>query len=395
MSKKRIALVNQRYGLEVNGGSEYYTRLIAERLTRKYEVDVLTSRALSYETWTNYYTAKKETINGVTVRRFPVKKERNEFLMGVLGKLIAGRFHLNNRVLCNSWVKQQGPRVPELIKYIRTYKENYAAIIFVTYLYYPTVFGMPEAKERAIFIPTAHDEPYIHFQSHAPLFTMPRAIIYLTDEEKRLVNSLYHNERISSVVAGVGVDVPENLDNDAFREKYNIRGDYLIYTGRVDVSKGCDDMFSYFLRYIRESGKELSLVVMGQKFMEIPDDPHIKALGFVSEEDKFNGLVGAKALWLPSPFESLSISVLEAMSIQVPVLVSGKCEVLKGHCEKSRGGMYYSDYEHCARALERILEDEVFRRKLGQCAGQYIKDFYLWPCIMEKIEGLIEEISVI
>ena len=45
---KRIALVNQRYGLEVNGGSEYYTRLIAERLASEFEVDVITTKALEY-----------------------------------------------------------------------------------------------------------------------------------------------------------------------------------------------------------------------------------------------------------------------------------------------------------------------------------------------------------
>ena len=40
---KRIAIVNQRYGLEVNGGSEYYARLIAEHLNKYYNVEVLTT----------------------------------------------------------------------------------------------------------------------------------------------------------------------------------------------------------------------------------------------------------------------------------------------------------------------------------------------------------------
>ncbi len=50
---KRIAIVNQRYGLEVNGGSEYYTRLLAEHLQESFDVTVLTTTALDYDTWEN------------------------------------------------------------------------------------------------------------------------------------------------------------------------------------------------------------------------------------------------------------------------------------------------------------------------------------------------------
>lgn len=40
---KKIAIINQRYGIEVNGGSEYYARLLAEHLSSYYDVEVLTT----------------------------------------------------------------------------------------------------------------------------------------------------------------------------------------------------------------------------------------------------------------------------------------------------------------------------------------------------------------
>ena len=82
---KKIALVNQRYGLEVNGGSEYYTRLLAEKLAAFYDVEVLTTKAGSYDTWENSYDYDEEIINDVKVLRFSVKRKRN-----VLKKKISG-----------------------------------------------------------------------------------------------------------------------------------------------------------------------------------------------------------------------------------------------------------------------------------------------------------------
>lgn len=42
--KDRIAFAVQRYGLEVNGGAEYHCRILAEHLSGRYEVDILTSQ---------------------------------------------------------------------------------------------------------------------------------------------------------------------------------------------------------------------------------------------------------------------------------------------------------------------------------------------------------------
>ncbi len=389
LSMKKIALVNQRYGMEVNGGSEYYTKLIAERLSRVYQVEVLTSKALSYEKWADYYTDNVETINNVTVRRFGVKHERRDLLMKILTRLIT-KLHMNFEWLCDIWVRQQGPYVPELIQYIGEHKNEYDAFVFVTYLYYPTVVGLKEVKEKAIFIPTAHDEPFIHFKSHSKLFNMPKAIIYLTEEEKALVERLYNNQDLPSVVAGVGVDVPEHVDNNRFCAKYNIKNDYIIYVGRVDKSKGCHEMLHHFLEYYKKNDN-LHLVIIGQLFMDIPEHPAIHYLGFVSEEDKFDGIAGAKLLWLPSQFESLSIAVLEAMSLSVPILVNGKCDVLKGHCDKSSGGLYYTCYEECQTAIDKLLEGKR-REKMGENAHKYIETYYLWDNIINKMESLIEEI---
>ncbi|HBH93471.1 MAG TPA: hexosyltransferase, partial [Bacteroides sp.] len=75
--KRKIALVVQRYGLEVNGGAEMLARTMAEHLKDRYDIEVLTSKAVDYVTWKDEYTADEEVINGIKVRRFGVTQPRN------------------------------------------------------------------------------------------------------------------------------------------------------------------------------------------------------------------------------------------------------------------------------------------------------------------------------
>lgn len=390
--KKRIALVNQRYGLEVNGGSEYFTRQLAEHLKGLYEVEVLTTKALDYITWQDYYQEDTEQIHGVTVRRFSVSHPRN-----VWGMRLYRRLHqylpMNREYWGKRWVDAQGPCCPGLLQYIETHKEDYEVIIFVTYLYYPAVMGLPLAAERALLIPTAHDEPYIYFPVYNKLFDLAKGIVYLTPEEKAFVESRFPVAQKISCICGTGIEIPEKVDDKIYRDKYGLRQPYVIYVGRVDVEKGCQEMFQIFKAYKKKyPDSPLKLVLMGKSAMDIPPDKDIIYQGFVSEEDKFNGISGAEALWLPSKYESLSIAVLEAMSLGVPVIVNGRCPVLKGHCERSKAGLFYRNEEEAVMELYE-MEYGSGRQKMSANAKKYVSENYQWNITVKRIDQMIRQIS--
>ncbi len=382
---RKIALINQRYGQEVNGGSEYYTRLIAEKLNGRFDVEVLTTTALGYDTWENYYAEGTEYISGVKVRRFKVDRARDVEAFNRLTDRLSVKPD-RTRKEEEQWVDAQGPVCSGLLSYLSEHREEYDLFVFVTYLYYLTVRGLPGLADRSVLIPTAHDEPYIYFDVYKDIFRKPKGIVYLTEEEEEFVEKTFSNSHIPHIIAATGVDIPERVSAADFRRKYRIWDKYIIYVGRIDATKGCDRLFDHFIAYkVRHPHSHLKLVLMGKKMIEIPAHPDIVSLGFVSDEDKYNGIKGADALVLPSEYESLSISVLEAMALRTPVIVNGDCEVLKGHCHKSDGGLYYRDYCEFEGILEWIKEHPDQWKRIGENAGGYIDRYYQWDVIVDHI----------
>lgn len=389
--KKKIAIINQRYGLEVNGGSELYSRQIAERLIAKYDVEVLTSCAVEYVKWSNYYKEGVDTINGVTVRRFKTVHERIPKIFSALDSYMLSNPDADVET-SDKWIENMGPYCPELVEYVDEHQDEYEAIIVVTYLYYTAVKSIVRIKDKAIFIPTAHQEPFIHFDMYKKVFGAADAFVFLTDEEKDLVHAIFHNEDVPYEVMGVGVDVPAQVDSERFKKKYNL-DEYIIYVGRIDEGKDCPRLFKYFLEYKKRNKNNLKLVLMGKAVCDIPKSPDIISLGFVSDEDKFDGIKGAKALILPSKFESLSISVLEAMTLSIPVIVNGICDVLKGHCVKSNGGLYYKNYFEFEGCVNYMLEHPEEYKMLCANARKYVEDYFQWDDIMKKFDRIIERVG--
>jgi len=98
-------------------------------------------------------------------------------------------------------------------------------------------------------------------------------------------------------------------------------------------------------------------------------------------------------LVLPSKFESLSMVVLEAMALSVPVVVNGVCDVLKGHCIKSNGGLYYDNYFEFEASVNYLLTHKDVRMQLGKNGVHYIQENYRWDIITAKLKRLIRYVK--
>ena len=104
MSKENIAFVVVRYGLNINGGAEYHCRMLAERLTNDYNVEVLTTCVDNYRTGENLEFKEKEIINKVIVRRFktnPTHPELENFYK--LFSCILHNFICTRKDYCNPY----------------------------------------------------------------------------------------------------------------------------------------------------------------------------------------------------------------------------------------------------------------------------------------------------
>ena len=387
--KKKICFLIQRYGLEVNGGAELLCRQFAELLNDVYDVHVYTSKAIDYMTWRDYYPNELEQLNGVTIHRFSVKKERKqEEFDEINSRFMQG---LMPRTEEQKWVDIQGPYMPDMLESIKANRDEYDVFVFFTYLYYQTVMGVPLVADKAIVVPFAHDEPFMRISLYDKVFNNPRAFLFSTDEERQLIRNKYHNYNIPYKLGGAGVDVPVDVSSQRFKEKYGL-DKYILYIGRIDEGKNCDELFDFFVRFKNNNPSDLKLVLMGKAVIDVPKRDDIIELGFVSEQDKSDGLAGAQLLVLPSKYESLSIVVLEAFSLNIPVIVNGACEVLKAHCEKSKAGFYYKGYWGFESKLLQLLNSAELRQSMGKLGYKYVKENYQWNIIKKKFVTLIDDV---
>lgn len=410
----KIAFVVQRYGAEILGGSEYHCRLIAERLAARHEVEVLTTCARDYITWQNEYPEGTDRIRGVTVRRFANARTRDIESFNRYSDWIFSHDHSRADEL--RWIEEQGPWSPALLDFLQKRHRDYDAVIFFTYLYAPTVHGLGIDPARSILVPTAHDEPAIHLGLFREVFGQARAVAFNTDSERNFLKTTFPMRLVAEETVGCGVDLlqdepllPQEEPEDEeeahkalpphlrvrgtmFRRRHRLNGQFLLYGGRIDAGKGCEELIEYFTSY-KEQGGEAELALMGVKLMQLPEVPWVRFAGLLSERERLQALEAATVVVVPSPFESLSLLALEAMAVGTPVLCNARSEVLVDHCLKSNAGLFYQDRDEFIECTRLLLADDRLRERMGRNGKEYVRRHYRWDVIMQKYDRLLAAVT--
>jgi len=387
----KLALVVQRYGTDIGGGAELHARYIAERLAAHFEVRVITTCARDYLTWRNDFSPGLEDINGITVERYRVSRERNLHDFGVRSQRVFGRTHTIQEEL--DWLESQGPVSPTLISRLRRSSDEFDFVILFSLRYYQAYHGARAVAERAILVPTAEKESAIGLAIFQPVLRGVRAIMYNSEEERAALHAISNNQHVPGVVVGVGSVIPPSVEPARAKQKFGLSRPFLLYIGRIDPNKGCAEMFDLFLRYVARSDRELELILIGTQALPIPDDPRVRHLGFVSDRDKFDVLSAADALIMPSYFESLSMVMLEAWALGRPVLANARCDVLAGQCQRSEAGLCYGNASEFAAALDWLLRDPSHAAALGDNGREYFARHYSWPVVERKYREMFDRLK--
>jgi glycosyltransferase involved in cell wall biosynthesis len=388
----RILFVVQRYGEEIAGGSEQACRQFAEHMAgRGHQVEVATSCARNYTDWANELKPGVETINNVTVHRFPVDAPRSGPRFTGLDKAVVWGRSPVPLVLQDRWIDEMGPRVTGLPIWLAQRAPEVDIAVFFTYLYFTTNRGLPAIAGRVptLLQPTAHREPHINVPVFDRLFRLPDGCAFLTEEEAELVHERF-GQRPAEEVIGIGIDLAAQGDGNRFRRTHGLgEVPFLLYVGRVDPGKGSLEAYDYFTAYKERNAGDLKLVIVGDQVSALPPHPDIVCTGFVPEQHKLDALDACTALVQPSYFESFSMALAEAWAMHRPALVQGRCNVLVGQASRSGGALCYNGFAEFEAAVDLLITEDGLAERLGACGRQYVEANYQWDELGDRYERLL------
>ncbi len=385
--KKKIALVSPIFSPHISGGAEKHALNFAELLSDEYELEILTTKALDYISWKNVISKDNENFGTSLVRRFTIKESRNiKTFNRFHEKLIQKSPNIDEEEM-SEWLKRQGPYCPDLIEFIKENEKSYEVFIFMTYLYYTTIYGIDKVKHKSICVTTLHDEPPAYFPIFKKTLTNEVTFSFNTPEERDLFKKIYSFEPDKYSVIGLHVDGPviPSLPPPSF--------EYIIYIGRIDAGKGVFTLIEQFTEWKLRMNSSVKLILVGGGEHEDTTSKDIIYTGYISEEEKINYLRHALFLVNPSHLESFSIVVMEAWLLQVPVLVNSDSEILRAHCNRSNAGLYYSDQDSFSATMNYLLSHPENRTKMGVNGKQYVEMNYTREIVRKKLFGLVESIG--
>lgn len=221
------------------------------------------------------------------------------------------------------------------------------------------------------------------------LFKQARIVIALTPSWKAFIQeSLRVNPQKVSVVSN-GVPGPKA---ETFREP--AQHPVFVYVGRLTSAKGVPDLLRAFAR-LTEENVEAELLLVGSECDDATaalleaSPPHVSVLGWLANDDVVELVRSSWALVLPSHYENLPLTPLEAMSVKTAVIatrVGGVPDIV----EHGVNGYLVDvgDTEGIRLAMEGICADRELALVMGEAGFQKWMSRYSSTAMSRNLAGV-------
>ncbi|WP_367332028.1 glycosyltransferase family 4 protein [Sphingobacterium multivorum] len=402
----KIGLITIRYGLDITGGAEFHCRMLAERLSAKHDVTVLTTTIKFLNKPAEDFTPGLEIIQGIPVTRFVTDKnsasEKKSKIARKIRRLIyrwglakpifslfpVWKFKVDDE---STYLEGHPFYSSSLLNYIREFQHDFDKFIFFTYENPLTILGSLLVPQKSILIPTAHMESMLFRSINTLLFSKVNHIAFNTESEKEMCLEIFRNSLAKNTIVGIGVNQIDDLAAAAaISAKYQIKSPYLLYCGRITPVK-INNFMAYFLKLKSEKQIDLQLVLTGENTMDVQQDPDIIYTGFVSEEEKKALMLQSFAIINPSLAESLSLLTLEALHLGKPVIGNKKCDVMVEHERKSGAVFCYDSFHSLSSIITYLQDPNTDKNIIAAKAKEYVSKYYNWDLVLSKFEHIFKE----
>jgi glycosyltransferase involved in cell wall biosynthesis len=418
----RFAFITPRYGADISTGAEHACRLLAQQVSDRHDVEVLTTCAANAETWKTEYAEGSDRIRGVMVRRFAVSQSHDANGFARLSNRLFTSAHTRADEL--EWSRRLGPWAPGLIEHLSRHQRSYDALVFFSLWHPTTVQGLQIAPDRSILFPYLQLRPALRFHLWSELLESVRAVGYVSESERRLTHEYVHADPYAEELVGIGIDPPPQqtyprhqqdpadtlvADDDVggesapveesylhsrgvpFRRRHRLYGSFALYGGRIGGDNGCEEMLEYFDSYAQEQ-PDASLVLMGVKMMKLPEEPHIRMAGVLPERERMVAYEAADITIAPASDDLLAQPLLESMAVGTPVLASAANLAAVEHCRRANGGLCYANREEFSEALRLVMSNTRLREALGDNGRRYVQQQYRWDSVLGRFDRLVAKV---
>lgn len=191
-----------------------------------------------------------------------------------------------------------------------------------------------------------------------------------------------------------------NLSDDPAAEKHNA-GPIILFVGRLIQEKGLEYLISAMPRILnRFPDARLQIVGDGnyKEYLEnlskkLLSDKSIDFAGEIPPKRLLSFYENASVVVQPSIYESCGIPILEAMSMQKPV-VGARAGGIPELVRNGETGLLFEPKNgvELADAISTILSDASYAKKLGQTGRSVVAEHFTWEVVAQKTLELYEDI---